>query len=328
MPTEFKPFTNGRFIAVPIQMPGSASTGLHYLYARPTARQGSASNADKYLASTPEHPKGRTLFVTNLPTDSQEEHIRRIFSEWGELERVYLEDGSIDDLALAQAHPALLEMDWGTPLISALHKETDLSRLNQFWVTDRAPTPKLQSLLASGASAQIVFARAEDLAAFVRSAAEETDSPSQPREWLPASTKSDGVAHRGLSRYLAQFRAARAEPEILQAQAEKYLARQQQTEAARRRVQKHLAVTEDDDGFQLVGKRLRSTYVGKSLINVNSVDYRSAQKLQTRDHNVVDFYRFQQREAKKNELADLRAKFEADKQRINDFKNIRNFRPF
>lgn len=41
-----------------------------------------------------------------------------------------------------------------------------------------------------------------------------------------------------------------------------------------------------------------------------------------------DFYRFQRREAKRQELADLRAKFQADQEKIKELKANRNFKPF
>lgn len=41
-----------------------------------------------------------------------------------------------------------------------------------------------------------------------------------------------------------------------------------------------------------------------------------------------DFYRFQRREAKREELADLRAKFQADQEKIKQLKANRNFKPF
>ena len=42
----------------------------------------------------------------------------------------------------------------------------------------------------------------------------------------------------------------------------------------------------------------------------------------------LDFYRHQRREARRSELGDLRARFEADKRRVADMRATRNFRPF
>jgi hypothetical protein len=41
-----------------------------------------------------------------------------------------------------------------------------------------------------------------------------------------------------------------------------------------------------------------------------------------------DFYRFQQREKRRNELLELREKFEQDKRRLAELKSMRNFKPF
>jgi len=41
-----------------------------------------------------------------------------------------------------------------------------------------------------------------------------------------------------------------------------------------------------------------------------------------------DFYRFQQRERKRNEVVDLRRAFEEDKKRLVQLKNARKFKPY
>jgi hypothetical protein len=88
-------------------------------------------------------------------------------------------------------------------------------------------------------------------------------------------------------------------------------------------------VVVDEDGFVLVtrkGKRSRNEEGGASVSTVTAAAAERASK-NRRSLTKVDFYRFQQREAKRNEIAELRSKFEADKARIMQLRAQRKFRP-
>lgn len=88
-------------------------------------------------------------------------------------------------------------------------------------------------------------------------------------------------------------------------------------------------VVVDEDGFVLVtrkGKRSRNEEGGATVSTVTAAAAERASKTR-RSLTKVDFYRFQQREAKRNEIAELRSKFEADKARIVQLRSQRKFRP-
>jgi hypothetical protein len=88
-------------------------------------------------------------------------------------------------------------------------------------------------------------------------------------------------------------------------------------------------VVVDEDGFVLVtrkGKRSRNEEGGATVSTVTAAAAEHASKTR-RSLTKVDFYRFQQREAKRNEIAELRSKFEADKARIMQLRAQRKFRP-
>jgi ribosomal RNA-processing protein 7 len=88
-------------------------------------------------------------------------------------------------------------------------------------------------------------------------------------------------------------------------------------------------VVVDEDGFVLVtrkGKRSRNEEGGATVSTVTTAAADRASKTR-RSLTKVDFYRFQQREAKRNEIAELRSKFEADKARIMQLRSQRKFRP-
>ena len=46
-----------------------------------------------------------------------------------------------------------------------------------------------------------------------------------------------------------------------------------------------------------------------------------------KDRAAVDFYRFQQREQRRDELVELRQQFEEDKKRVQELKASRKFKP-
>ena len=47
-----------------------------------------------------------------------------------------------------------------------------------------------------------------------------------------------------------------------------------------------------------------------------------------KEYELKNFYRFQMREQKRNQLADLRKKFENDKLQVAKMKELRKFKPF
>jgi len=51
-------------------------------------------------------------------------------------------------------------------------------------------------------------------------------------------------------------------------------------------------------------------------------------KKKKREEVKLDFYRFQRREAQRNEILTLQSKFEEDKKRIQQLRAARKFRPY
>lgn len=96
----------------------------------------------------------------------------------------------------------------------------------------------------------------------------------------------------------------------------------------------------DADGFTIVqntGKYGRTTDGQGSSIRVARSRAQSARSRgddegepakKKKRLELDDFYRFQRREAKRQELADLRAKFQADQEKVKQLKSSRNFKPF
>ena len=79
----------------------------------------------------------------------------------------------------------------------------------------------------------------------------------------------------------------------------------------------------DEDGFTLV---TRKKAVKTANAAANLLKKRKKQK--KKQGTVGDFYVFQRRERKRNQLKELREKFEQDKNRVERLKNSRKYKPF
>jgi hypothetical protein len=94
----------------------------------------------------------------------------------------------------------------------------------------------------------------------------------------------------------------------------------------------------EDDGWTVVrrqkGRKKNTNESGGGVVTVGGVAAGAAQAAATaaaakKDTAVLgDFYRFQQRERKRNEVVDLRKAFEEDKKRLVQLKNARKFKPY
>jgi ribosomal RNA-processing protein 7 len=85
----------------------------------------------------------------------------------------------------------------------------------------------------------------------------------------------------------------------------------------------------DEDGFVTVSYKKRrgggSSLGGGAIIPEGRTSKRPRKK---KEMELTNFYRFQVREAKRDQLAKLREKFEADKEKVQRMKEARQFKPF
>jgi hypothetical protein len=122
-----------------------------------------------------------------------------------------------------------------------------------------------------------------------------------------ASDGEDEGAHRsgaaeGVRSWVKQYRSREVAEDELQASVDAYMTYFDERTEAEKQARKNRVV--DEDGFELV------TYSRKR----NMPDAPEPPKKKKKE--LVDFYRFQIREKKREELAALRNKFEADKRRV------------
>jgi hypothetical protein len=124
----------------------------------------------------------------------------------------------------------------------------------------------------------------------------------------------------GLDGLIAAHCGARVPPERLQAEVEAYCGAFEDAEERERAAKRRAEEEPDDDGFVMVTSKRAKT--GEESTNKKS---RSRPKKKKRE--LANFYAHQIRETKRNQLVELRQKFEEDKKRIEKLKAGRKFRP-
>jgi len=134
----------------------------------------------------------------------------------------------------------------------------------------------------------------------------------------------------GLARWVADHRAERPGLAELQRQVDAWVGAHEAAQAAQ--AAQGAAAAAGDDGWTVVGaKRGRAKTVDQAgTTSVGGVAPKRAQRqklaaLPLPTH--PDFYRFQKRDAQREQVLQLRAKFEQDKQRIVDLRKNRAFKP-
>ena len=112
------------------------------------------------------------------------------------------------------------------------------------------------------------------------------------------------------------------DPEILKEETDKFIAafetREEQTRLARERKQNEV----DADGFIMVSRKRQ---VRSAVMEANE---KKQNKKRKKNRELKNFYQWQVREAKRDQLKQLRDKFEEDKNRIAKLKAARKFRPY
>lgn len=139
--------------------------------------------------------------------------------------------------------------------------------------------------------------------------------------------------HWGLRAWVESHKSEKPGNDVLQAELDRWMEEYEAEEEEKRR--KALEASQED-GWTVVqrhkGRKKSSSDGGKAGPTVvGAVAVAAARSIANRKSiktEYSDFYRFQQREKRRNELVELREKFEQDKRRLAELKSMRNFKPF
>ncbi|KAJ1659917.1 hypothetical protein IWQ61_001080 [Dispira simplex] len=343
------PHAVGPFSVWPVVMPKNdfqTKPVFHYLYYR--QHRDRAKNKNKpesvfRISPSVNLPEDRTLFLVNLPVDVTEAVIRRFLLSCGKVTHVYFHT-ALDYNPLQKVHPALLQPDATNPLLKQILVKRNDDDSPKYWLVDARSTsshPLKGPFYLSGSYAHVVFSTAEELQKALALGTQAVIRPGHscwPGDDIVLSRSHSNtledvdrsaVPLRGLDRYLAAYAHARPLPDVLQKDADEFMDKFYEIERQRRQALAELRSAPDEDGFVTVTRRKgRSTVSVAGNISAPVVGFSTAQTLKPKNHQVLDFYSFQTRQVKRNQLIELRQKFEKDKERIAQLKVARRFRPY
>ncbi|KAF5831389.1 ribosomal RNA-processing protein 7-domain-containing protein [Dunaliella salina] len=144
----------------------------------------------------------------------------------------------------------------------------------------------------------------------------------------PSSTSTNDAT--GLRGWVNAHKAKRPGNAELQRQLDTWVAEHEEEEARAERAQQAAMA---EDGWTVVvrskgRKRTKDSETGAIQSGGMAAAAARAMAQGSKGAPLEDFYRFQQREKRRNELVDLRIKFEEDRHRIQSLRASRNFKPF
>ncbi|XP_076659310.1 ribosomal RNA-processing protein 7 homolog A [Halictus rubicundus] len=137
------------------------------------------------------------------------------------------------------------------------------------------------------------------------------------------------VCITGLAKWCKEYNDSICDEEKMKMEIEDYMKNYDQRIIDKVAHEKAVAEENDDnDGWVTVtGQKKRGQFaLARKESVINKVQEKEEQK--NKKKQLLNFYTFQIRESKKQNLAELRKKFELDKKRLQDLKSKRTFKPF
>ncbi|CAL5209025.1 unnamed protein product [Lathyrus oleraceus] len=139
----------------------------------------------------------------------------------------------------------------------------------------------------------------------------------------------DDDSSNGMTKWIKEYRQSKPGLEVLQNQIDHFVTDYEQKMEQERKAKEALVA---EGGWTVVQhhKGRKKTTDSESGIAVGSVAQAAVEnKLAKKKPQLgLDFYRFQKREALRNEIMELQTKFEEDKKRLQQLRAARKFRPY
>eukprot|EP00842_Homolaphlyctis_polyrhiza_P006542 jgi/Hompol1/688/HPOL_000809-RA len=320
----------------------------HYIYLREhiSRKEPSSSSSLSAPSSGGEDTtlaRGRTIFLVNLPVDTNVMHLRRLFRRCGVIERVVWKTSAMAASATGGMDPTMV-LGGGSGSNSNGKGGNNNNNNNHDDGIDEsiksAQTVISETLVhrargwihTTGAHAHVVFEDAESVQRVLamkprrRLWSDVMDDDEDLDESMDGGDQQkSGNPLEWILKHLAMY----PDTSNLQTQVDQAMSMfdDAQDRAKQELLRQHNMP--DEDGFVTV------TRVGRKNISVDAqgasvtaLSAEAAKQLKPKNKGLVDFYRFQRREEKRNELAELRRKFEEDKLKIETLKTKRRFKPY
>ncbi|KAI4609765.1 hypothetical protein J4E80_008411 [Alternaria sp. BMP 0032] len=289
-------------------LPAHCNDAKHYIYVKPHA------------PSIPTADDERSLFIANVPVDASERNIRALFQE--QLGGSMVERVEFDASVPAQPMHKRWKSDKPTTQDDSAtsrgkkRKRTDDAAVIAEGVVEDAESalPRLwnSEVRKSGSGAVVVFVDKKS----ARGALKEIQKA--VKEGRTISWK--GGEGLGVERYKSHNSLIYPTPTLLQASLNAYLTQFNALETARNRIRKTSRSVPDEEGFMTVtrGGRVGPARLEEAEKKKAELDERK------RNHRATDdFYRFQNRERRKEAEGLLKRKFEEDRRRVEGMRERR-----
>ncbi|PCH40788.1 hypothetical protein WOLCODRAFT_131531 [Wolfiporia cocos MD-104 SS10] len=330
-PASSLPASVSGFTPIPVLYSESST---HILYAR--AHSGS-KKSKRNAQDKDVFPDGRTLFLVNIPPDATEREITLFFKSSGTVEKITLDgDGdTLEDIAVDDdSEDEDEEVDGENIPDDDEVEERPRKKRRTRKGKDVAPqvvslpSTSLRTLRRTGRSAHVVFLDESSLSRALSASA-------KARPWPTDSSVPTGLAH-----YRAQYDSLRPPLDAVKAHADTYMDLFEYEQAKKKQQSKYRMgeAIVDDDGFTLV---VRGGAYGKTLgggVGVASKRFQAEQagrgsgrggrKNKKEKKEKDSFYSFQIHEKKRQELLDLKRKWEEDKAKVEKLKQSKKFKPY
>ncbi|KAG6358786.1 hypothetical protein INS49_012305 [Diaporthe citri] len=309
------PKTIGEFSVLPLSMsplPSYPQTTTHYVYAR------------RHAPNRPTADDDRSLFLTNVPVDSTEAHFRAIIATLagnGKFESISFESDR-------KGKPVSLEPAQAARLASVASRkrkrdESDSESEDEVEQVARLPPTWTRELHRSGSTAVIVLADKKSVEIVLKAIAKVHKSKKYPvwgegvKEKVPPLGPHWIQAHNKLS-----F----PPTEILQQSVDAFFTVFNRKEKEAAEMAKRLRNEPDEDGFVTVTRGGRAAPARRD--EAEEARKKMLDREQKKKEELTNFYRFQLRERKKAEQAELIKKFDEDKRKVQALRQKRGkFRP-
>jgi len=309
----------GDFYVLPVSIPPLPSfprTVVHHLYAR---------------RNTPKIPTAddvRSLFLTNLPVDGTDVHLRAIFAALvgnGRFESATFEDEGQNSSPIADARPVQ-----AARLLAARGKkrkrEDEEAERAREEAEARLPSTWTRSLHRSGGTAVVLFADEKSVNQVLKAIRKVSKTKKYPVWGGSDGRVADELPPLGSVWLKAHNRLSYPDKNQLQAAIDSFseLFAKREKEAAE--IAKRLRNEPDEDGFVTVTRGGRNAPASRN--EAEEAKRKMLEKQEKKKEEMNNFYRFQLREKKKEEQAELLKRFEEDKKKISAMREKRgNFVP-
>nr|XP_039267916.1 ribosomal RNA-processing protein 7 homolog A-like [Styela clava] len=243
-------------------------------------------------------PKNRTLLVTNVPPYCTEGNLRRYFSKFGEVENVTLERKLGND-------------------VSGLVSKT---------ILDKPTIDDLKFFQSCDAThgfcyAFVVFKDTESLTNSLRGAGK----PINKQTVFVLSNKEKPVAV-GMKKWVRQYIKRFPNKSLLQNNIDKYMENYDTALQKATEKEENAAEEADEDGWVKVTRKGKNPVIART--EANQLKAKAKEKMRRKRKDLLNSYSYQIRESKREKIAELRKKFEEDKERVQQMRDSRRFRPF